>query len=218
MYKVIELKDFKKSKMFNWFKTFSNPCYGFDVEIDVTNLVAYSKKSNTHFFDNMLFVVCKSLNSLEDFRFRYVENQIRLYDKINPSFTVMTELGVYENVHMKMEDDYKTFISKTRKLIESVVDETDISETYNTNEYSDFYITCIPWLSYKSMTHPLPDNNLPSSSCQRICWSKYTKSDNRYKLMLNITVSHMFIDGNPLSEGFKLIQKNIDDFENFILK
>ena len=84
MYKVITKEEFKKIKQYNWFKTFSNPCYGFNVKMDVTKVVEYSKRTSTSFFINALYLITIGLSSIEEMRIREVDDEIRLYDKINP--------------------------------------------------------------------------------------------------------------------------------------
>ena len=106
MYKVIKLEELKKRKQYDWFKTFSNPCYGFDVKVDVSEVVKYSKETNTSFFINVLYLVTIGLSSVEEMRLREVNDEIRLYDKINPTFTVMTKAGIYENAGFEMIDNY----------------------------------------------------------------------------------------------------------------
>ena len=41
MYKIIDVKNWKRSKQYNWFSSFSNPCYGIDATIDVTEVVKF---------------------------------------------------------------------------------------------------------------------------------------------------------------------------------
>lgn len=57
MYKIIEKNNYKKIKQYEWFKTFANPCYGFDVKMDVSNVIKYSKETNTSFFINVLYLI-----------------------------------------------------------------------------------------------------------------------------------------------------------------
>lgn len=217
MYKVIKKNELKKIKQYEWFKTFANPCYGFDVKMDVTNVLKYSKESNTSFFINVLYLITIGLSSIEEMRMREVNGEIRLYDKINPTFTVMTKTGVYENAGFKMIDDYKGFYNKAKEVLEEVKNQDFVKDTYNDDVlYDDYYMTCIPWLSIESMTHPLCDNNYESSSCPRICWDKYRLENDRYVMMLNITVSHCFVDGYPLTCAFKEIQKNFDEIEEIL--
>ena len=217
MYKIIKKEEFKKIKQYNWFKTFSNPCYGFDVKMDVTKVVEYSKRTKTSFFANVLYLITTGLSSVEEMRLREVNGEIRLYDKINPTFTVMTKTGIYENAGFKMIDEYQDFYNKTLEVLEHVKNQEFVKETFNDGIlYDDYYMTCIPWLSIESMTHPLCDNNYESSSCPRICWDKYREENGKIVMMLNITVSHCFVDGYPLSCAFKNIQDNFDNIEKII--
>lgn len=217
MYQVIKYQDLKKRKQYDWFKTFANPCYGFDVKMDVTKVVEYSKKTNTSFFINVLYLVTTGMSMIEEMRIREVKGEIRLYDKINPTFTVMTDLGIYENSGFEMIDDYQGFYNKAKEVIEKVKYQTFIKDTYNdSNLFNDYYITCIPWLSLEGMTHPLCDNNFESSSVPRICWDKYRLENDKYIMLLNITVSHCFVDGYPLSKAFEAIQENFNNIEKIL--
>ncbi len=217
MYQVIKYEDLKKRKQYDWFKTFSNPCYGFDVKMDVTKVVEYSNKTNTSFFINILYLITIGLSSVEEMRIREVNGEIRLYDKINPTFTVMTNLGIYENAGFEMIDNYQDFYKKAKEVIEEVKNQDFIKDTYNdSNLFNDYYMTCIPWLSIEGMTHPLCDNNYESSSVPRICWDKYRVENNKYIMLLNITVSHCFVDGYPLTVAFKNIQDNFNNIEELV--
>ena len=217
MYQIINIKDYKKRKQYNWFKTFANPCYGFNVKMDVTNIVKYSKETKTSFFINVLYLITTGLNKIDEMRIREVNGEIRLYDTINPTFTVMTKIGVYENAGFKMIDNYQDFYKKAKEIIDEVKEQDYVKETYNDeNNYDDYYMTCIPWLSIEAMTHPLCDHNYESSSCPRICWDKYRIENDKYVMLLNITVSHCFVDGYPLSKAFEKVQENFNNAYNLL--
>ena len=217
MYKVIKLDEFKKKKQYDWFKTFSNPCFGFNVKMDVTKVVEYCKETKTSFFANVLYLITTGLSSVEEMRLREVNGEIRLYDKINPTFTVMTKTGIYENAGFKMIDDYQGFYNKTLEVVEEVKNQDQVKETFNDGTlFDDYYMTCIPWLSMEAMTHPLCDNNFESSSCPRICWDKYREENGKIVMLLNITVSHCFVDGYPLSCAFNNIQNNFNNIDKLL--
>ena len=57
MYKVIDVNTWERKKQFTWFNSFTNPCYGFNVEIDVTEVLNYSHETKTSFFINYLFLM-----------------------------------------------------------------------------------------------------------------------------------------------------------------
>lgn len=211
-YLVIKENELKKHKQYMWFSTFSNPCYGFDVKMDVTKLVEYTKETKTSFFINTLYLVTKGLSMVEEMRLRLVNNEIRLYEKINPSFTVMTKSGMFENCNFEYAEDYIEFYKRAKKVIESAKQQETVKEIYNESTiFDEYYITCIPWLSFESMSNPLPNNNSESSSVPRICWDKYRVENDKTIMTLNITVSHAFVDGLPLSQAFHNIQDLFDD-------
>ena len=216
-YKVIKIEDIKKINQYKWFRQFSNPCYGFNVKMDVTRLVQYTKENHQSFFINTLFLLTSALNQIEEMRMREVDGKIRLYDVINPTFIVMTSIGVFENTGFEMINNYKEFYKKASSIIERVKKQTSVKETYNDSKlYNDFYITCIPWLSIESMTHPLIDNDYASLSCPRICWDKYRKENDKIVMTLNITVNHCFVDGYPLSKAFGLVQEYFNNLTGII--
>ncbi|MBQ4061141.1 MAG: hypothetical protein IJD46_03855 [Bacilli bacterium] len=211
MYKVIKSEQLKNQSQYRWFKTFANPCYGLNVKMDVSEVVKYSKETKTSFFVNILYLITTALNSIEEFKIREVKDEIRIYDTINPTFTVMTDVGIYENAGFKMVDDYKSFYKIAKEIIEKVKKQTSFKQTYNDSMlFDDYYMTCLPWISIEAMTHPLCENNNESLTVPRLCWDKYRIENGKHVMLLNITVSHCYIDGYTLSKGFAKIQENFD--------
>ena len=204
---IIDVENWNRKKQYDWFKSFSNPCYGITKKMNVTNLIKYTKETKTSFFVNMLYIVVKGLNTVEEMKMRFENNIPVKYDELNPAYTVMTDCGSFENVRHEFIEDYKEFYKLAKKYIEKTKHLTKLSnESYNSNnKYNDYYITCLPWLDFASMTHPIPDD-IHSSSVPRICWGKYHQINNEYYIDLNITVSHIFVDGLALCTVFNNIQ------------
>ena len=165
-----------------------------------------------------MFLVMKSFNSVEELRLRIVDNEIRLYDVINPTYIVMTDSGIFENCGCPMHEKYNEFYKDCHNDVEGAKKQKIVKDEYNGNDYNVYYITCVPWLSYTTMTHPLPDNNKESSSVPRICWGKFELKNNRYILPFNLTVSHAFVDGYPLSKALNNLKQNATNCFKFFKK
>ena len=214
--KEIDLKNWYRYKQYKWFSSFSNPTYGINVELDVTDLVHYVKKENKSFFVCFLYILMKGLNSVEELRIRYVDGKVVLFDDINPAYTVMTEANTFENVTSINYHDFNKFYEETKKDVEKAKHQTKVKETYNEGRtFDEYYITCTPWINFSSLTHPIPDDK-SSQVVPRVCFGKYHLEGDRYKMMLNITVSHEFVDGYPLSQVFINIQNYLDDITNIL--
>lgn len=207
--KEIDVKNWNRAKTYNWFKGFSNSTYCCNVRLDVTELVNHSKNNGQSFFINMLYLVLKGLNSIEEMRMRMENGVPVIYDDINPAFTVMTNAGTFENVRFNNCTNYAEFYKIASKKIEKAKNQVAIEEgEYNPSIYNEYYISCVPWLDVVSLTQPIPDD-ISSQCVPRICWGKFVEENGKYTMMLNITVSHIFVDGYPLSKAFNVIQENI---------
>ena len=213
--------DIETSERYNtycWFKEFSNSTYGVNVKMDVTKLVKITKERQESFFINLLFIILKGLNNTPELRMRLIDDKPYIFDEINPAITVMTKAGTFENVRFKNNTNYQEFYKIAKEHIENAKNkEKLVKNDYNpTNKYDEYYITCTPWLDFVSLTHPIPDDK-SSQTVPRICWGKFIDNDGKIELTLNITVSHIFVDGYPLSQTFAKIQELLDDVENILI-
>lgn len=217
--KKIDKKNYKKLSQYLYFKTFSDPTYGFNVNVDVTNVVNYGKKQNISFFIIFIYLVSLAMNKVEEFHYRDIDDEIYYYDVIHPTFTVMSKVnGVFYNARTDLNESFSfsNFNKKCRKTLNEYSQRSDIDTTYNDGDYGVFYISCIPTLSIVSMTHPTPSNNHTSSSCPRVFWDKYRKEDDKYFVTLNITVSHVFVDGYPLSNVYLTLNEMIENIDKYL--
>lgn len=213
----IELLNWDRIKTYEWFKDFSNSTYGMNVRMDVTTLVKYAKQNNESFFIDLLYIVLKGLNSVEEMRMRLVDDKPVIFDDINPAFTVMTKTGTFENVRYQNNSVFKEFYKISSEKIEIAKEQLEIKkDDYNPKDcYNEYYITCVPWVDFTEFNHPIPDD-IASQCIPRICWGKYVEKDGKYELTLNIMVSHIFVDGFPLATVFNKIQEYLNTAEEIL--
>ena len=191
-YKVIDVDNRNRKSQFLWFNSFDNTTYGMDVRMDVTTLVEYSKKTKTSFFINFLYCLTVALNEIPEFRLRYVNNEVRLYEEINPTYTVKCVDGTYNNARHEFTKSYSLFYKRCHDVVEYEKTNLNHRDEYNDSSYFD------------------------SQSCTRALWGKFVLENGRYKMTLNLTASHALIDGFPMAEGFNKTQEIINTFEEFI--
>ena len=82
--KKIDVEKMDRRKTYEWFKTFKNPTYGVNVNLDVTKLVKYTKETNSSFFIIFGFILVKSLNDIPEMKQRFVDGESVKYDVCNP--------------------------------------------------------------------------------------------------------------------------------------
>ena len=208
----IDAEHWNRRATYEWFKTFSNPCYGVGVDMDVTALVPFAKSRGWSFFPCMAYILTTAMNTVEEMRMRIVDGEPVIYDKITPAYTVMTEAGMFVNVRQGLGGSMAEFCAASRNLIDTAKAGMTAAPDgmYNSeNSWSEYYLTSVPWLSLDHMSHPIPDDK-SSQSVPRVCFDKYREENGRYKVKLNITVSHTLVDGYPLCRTFSKIQECFD--------
>lgn len=214
--KEIDKKTFKKINQYNYFKTFEDPTYGFNVRVDVTKLVEYIKAHKITFFIAFLYLVTISMNEVYEMHLRDFDNKIIYFEDINPTFTVLSiKNGVFYNTRCDLAP-FKEFNSNCRKVIDKLKYADFVDDIFNDDDYAVYYISCITDISLESMSHPTPSNNHLSSSVPRVFWDKYKFENNKYTVLLNIVVSHVFVDGYPLSKCFQNLEEKINNLDKYL--
>ena len=107
--KIIDKNSFKKINQYQYFKTFADPTYGFNVKIDVTNLINYIKEKNISFFPPFLYLVTLAMNEVYEFHLREENGNIVYHEIINPTYTVMSNSGIYYNARTDLTPTFKEF-------------------------------------------------------------------------------------------------------------
>ena len=211
----IGINSWNRKKHYDWFSTFTNPTYGMNVRMDVTKLYHYVKNNNQSFFIGMLYLVTKGCNMVDAMRLRIINDEVYLFDVINPSYTVKISDDNYDNVTQNYYDDYNVFYEYTKKIIDETKKQIKTKDDgYNPSDRWDYYyMTCLPWISIEGLTHPIPDER-QSQSVPRICWDKFVINNDKVELVLNITVNHMLVDGFHLSMAFNNIQMLLNNVED----
>ena len=83
---------------------------------------------------------------------------------------------------------------------------------------SKIYIPPIKIQGIKTKLIPLIMENIDidNQTIPRICFGKYTLNNDKYEMMLNISVSHIFVDGLHLSKVFNKVNELLDDVEDIL--
>ena len=217
-FKEIDTSKWVRRTTYEWFKEFSNPTYCFNVKIDVSDVVNYSKQTGTSFFVNFLYIVSRVNNEIESLRLRYIDDRVLLFNRIDATFTVKTTDGSFNNAGIEYTNDYDEFYKRTKEEINRRNGLTDNSQSYNIWGYDVFYSSCVISIDLESLSQPLDTNNKNSLNVPRIFWDKYRLENGKYIMLLSMNVSHILMDGEELSSAFNLVRKYASSFKEIIGK
>ena len=208
-YKIIALDDYYRKDIFRHFSDDSKCSFAVTARVDVTELKAFSKRTETSFYLNFLYVLTKALNSRDDYRYfyDYQTKQLRLYDKLNPRQYVFHEdTETITVVYSEYYEDYKTFYDNAK----ADLDKAKATHDYGLDEDSHpnwFDASSFPWLSFDSMTVELPDGYLYFNPI--VNWGKFREENGRLMMPVAIRLNHASADGFLAATFYRTLEKEI---------
>ena len=217
--KEIDIEKWNRKAHFNCFAGYDNPIFSLSARLDVTRLRKYSKKTKTAFFSNLLYAITLAMNEIEPLRLRFVEGKVVLFDKVEPSYIVMNDEGVIVTCRSQVSLDYPSFYRTVRHdtaEAKKVLTRDDFNPPNATRNV--FYVSCLPWLDFLSMTNPYHYSDADASSIPRVTIGKFVKRHGRYELTMDVAAHHALLDGYPLSQLFLAVQRIIHDIKEYYPK
>ena len=211
-YKIINKETYYRKGVFRHFSEDCKCLTSMTARIDVTNLVRYSKESNTKFYINFLYILSKVLNSRDDYKMGYLyqTNELICYDVINPTQYIFHEdTETCTPVYTNYDENYEKFYDNALK---------DIERAKKTREYmldmenhpNWFDASYIPWLSYDSLNIELPDGYLFFAPI--INWGKYREENGKLLMPVSVRLNHAIADGYLVANVFRLLEEEIKIF------
>ena len=208
-YKVIDINDYYRRDIFRHFSQDCKCSFAVTARVDVTELKAFSKRTETSFYLNFLYVLTKALNSRDDYRYFWdnANNELRLYDKINPRQYVFHEdTETITVVYSEFFADYKTFYNAAKADLEKgkATREYGLDDAAHPNWFD---ASSLPWLSFDSMTVELPDGYLYFNPI--VNWGKFREENGRLMMPVAIRLNHASADGFLAALFYKNLEKEI---------
>jgi chloramphenicol O-acetyltransferase type A len=205
--KHIDLETWNRKEHFAFFYRMDYPQYNVCANIDITRFLAFVKEHGISFYYAMTYVASEVANQIENFKYRIREGQVVLHEKAHPSFTDQTEGdGLFKVVTVEMEKTLVAFVDKARKQSSNQDKYFDLAPYAGRDDF--YYITCLPWVSFTSMSHTISINR--DDSVPRLSWGKYFKDGEKVLLPFSVQVHHALADGSHVGQYFEKIQQHLN--------
>ena len=213
-YKVVDKDTYYRKGVFRHFSEDCKCSVSMTARIDVTELVNHSRKTNTKFYLNFLFLLSKVMNSREDYRMGYLwqTDELICYDTVNPTqYVFHDDTETCTPVYTEYNENYAVFYSNAYADLERAkkTREYGLDSVNHPNWFDASYIS---WLSYDSLNIELPDGYLFFAPI--INWGKYREENGRLVMPVSVRLNHAIADGYLVANVFRLLQQEVETFVN----
>ena len=199
--KTFNTKGWYRENQFEFFKEYEDPFFNITTQIDVTNLYSYCKKHQKSFSLGCIFVAIKALNSIEEYKLRFRDNEVVLYDEVNVGSTVLNENNSFSFCDFNFYKDFDAFVDAAQKTLNNY-NHRRMHES-NLDQLAMVHCTTIPWVEITGFKHARKGNE-KEQGVPKIVFGKRVERDGKFIIAFSIEQHHALVDG--LHVG-KLIQK-----------
>ena len=205
-YKVIDIKLWDRATHCMVFRNSIEPSFCVTFEADITNFKNKIKRQGFSFTIAMVYAVCKCANEIEAFRYRFLDGNVVLYDKIDTSFTYLNkETELFKVVNVPFKKDLKEYCDLALKT-------ADGQKEYFTGPLGNDIFQCspMPWVTYTHISHTNSGNK--DNAAPLFDWGKYFIRDEKLILPVSVQAHHSFVDGIHIGKFVDKLQNFFDEY------
>lgn len=205
-YVLIDEQNWKRAMHCKVFRDCVEPAFCVSFELDITNFLQKIREKHYSFTFAMIYSVTVYANQIEEFRYRFLDGRVVLYDQIDTAFTYLDkETELFKVVNVPMEETLEAYIASAAKKAEE-------QKEYFTGPLGTdvFQFSPMPWVSFTHVSHTnagKKDNATPL-----IDWGKFFQREDRILLPFSIQAHHSFVDGLHIGKLANALQAYLDAF------
>ncbi|MDE6550108.1 MAG: chloramphenicol acetyltransferase [Clostridia bacterium] len=204
-YKIIDVSSWDRREHCLAFKNSAQPKYTVGFKVDVTAFYNRVKSKKLSFTLAMTHAVCKAAMTVEELRYRFMGDDVVLYDSLDTAFTYIDKGGsLYKFVEVPYCDDVEEYISNAERIIGN-------QKVYFTGVPSLSVIQCsaLPWIDFTYVTHTEGGNK--RDSLPIVDWGKFSDVDGKLIMPVSIHAHHSFVDGIHVAKFINTLQECLDN-------
>ena len=203
-YQVIDEKNWERAMHCMVFRNSVEPAFCVTFEADVTNFLNKVKQKKYSFTLAMVYAVCKCANEIEAFRYRFLDGQVVLFDKIDTAFTYLnTESELFKVVNVQMQENMQDYVELAAKTARE-------QKEYFTGPLGNDVFQCspMPWITYTHISHT--NSGKKDNATPLFDWGRYYERDGKVLLPFSVQAHHSFVDGLHIGKLAKALQEYLD--------
>ena len=207
--KKIDLTCYKRLGMYEAFKDKQMPCFSITCNVDITNLMSFTKSKGYRFFITMSYAVSRALNRVPELRQRFIDGELYEFERVDPGYTVLLDDSTFSFCDSRFIEKFEEYYEYAARRIDAVKVCPDCGKG---EKHHMFFITNIPWISFTSITHPYDEK---FGSIPVIATGKYFRQGNQVFMPLGIQAHHGIVDGFHVGLFFDHLTRIVQNLEGF---
>lgn len=203
-YQVIDLNTWERATHCQIFRGYAEPGFCVTFEADLTHFKKAVKQKGLSFTLAMVYAVCRCANEIEAFRYRFLDGQVVLFDRIDTAFTYLNqETGLFKVVNVPFVEGLPEYCALAQKTAQE-------QNEYFTGPLGNdiFQCSAIPWVAYTHISHT--NSGKPENAVPLFDWGKYSEHKGQLTMPVSVQAHHSFVDGLHIGQFADKLQGFLD--------
>jgi len=212
MAEYLDVANWSRRDLFEFFIGYTNPYFNVCTQIDVTKLKAFVNEQHGKISLALHYFALRVANEIEPFRYRLKDEKVFVYDIVNGGTTVLLPNESFAYAYFDYQRDFEKFVTDMGKALDEV--RTGSGPLKPTMRDDVIYHTTLPWISFTSFAHARTKGR--GDSIPRIVFGKFTKENERVMLPISVEVHHALMDGLHVGRYLSRLEAALAEPETFV--
>lgn len=213
MAKYLDLRNWARREVFEFFSGFDKPYFNICTRLDVTNLLTLLRdRPNVSVSLAYHYFALRAANEIEPFRYRLREGKVIVHDVIHGGTTVLLPSENFTLAYFDYEANFDKFIEQAQRAVKEVLSGDG---AFRPNPGDDrIHFTALPWVAFTSFSHAR--NWGREDSIPKIAFGKFVKENQRTLLPFSVEVHHALMDGLHVGRYVTRLEETLADAEAYV--
>jgi chloramphenicol O-acetyltransferase type A len=204
----VDFQSWSRREYYEHFGSCDDPYFGVTVNVDCTVAYETCKRLGYSFFVYYMFESIRAANQVENFRYRIIDKDIWLFDRVHASTTVGRLDGTFSFAFFEYVDGFDVFQKNAEVQIAEVQKTLGLRVGDDAKRFDVIHYTTLPWFSFTSFRHEKHFSY--KESVPKIAFGKFFEREGKKWLPTSIHVNHGLMDGYHISKYLELFQMGLN--------
>ena len=204
-FEIIDMDTWHRTEIYQLYtKGWSTVTYSLTKKLDVSTFVPYLKERNIKFVPALMWLVCREVNRIENFRLAVRDGQLGFWDVLHPMYPTLNEHEDMTFHSIPFQEDFSLFY---QAYLEEQQQSKGINRLWASRVPENFcMISIFPWLHFDASSmqlHKARDYHAPF-----LAIGQYSED---MQLPCMLMGNHASTDAWHAAKFFKGLQEGLDD-------
>jgi len=200
--KFIDMKNWSRLKAFQFYKEYEYPQFNICTQMDITKTYEHLKKNGISNYNAFIWLISRAANAVREIRYRIREDFVVEHDRLDPSFTFLTQEKTLAFCTVEYSPDVSEFFYRVDQAIEKTRANPVMEDVPGVDNL--LYLSCIPWVNFTSISHPIKLDG--TESIPRISWGKFSFIKEGFSMPISLQLHHGLADGYHAGLFFEALE------------